>query len=137
MVSVVTKRTAEAHLRLAEGFIKSTEVGDTSSEGEIRNAFSRAYYALFHACYAHVLASGMELRKAEERRIDHGRLQSSMRRLAGEAFGRFVEEAYDRRRRADYDPGWPVPPATGAQGELGRAKTQFYWLVRTARRILA
>ena len=136
MVSGEVKRTAEAHLRLAEAFMGTTEVGDNSSEGEIRNSFSGAYYALFHACYAHVLARGTEPKKAEEIRKDHGRLHLSMRRPMGTAFEGFVRQAYDRRRRADYRPDWPLPSATVAQGELRRAKSQFYWLIQTIRSIL-
>jgi uncharacterized protein (UPF0332 family) len=136
MVSIEAKRTAEAHLRLAEGFIATTEVVDTSSEGQIRNAFSRAYYALFHACYAHVLASGMEVGKAEAIRRDHGRLRSTMRDPMGKTFERFLGETYDRRRQADYEADWLVPSATAAQEKLRQVRTHFYWVVREARKSL-
>jgi len=131
MLSPTVERKARSHLRLADGLMKTAEISNDASEFEIRNAFSRAYYALFHACCAHLLATGLGTRKAEEITKDHGRLHSAMRRPMGRLFERFVREAYDRRRQADYEPGWPVPSATVAQGELKRARTQFYWLFNT------
>jgi uncharacterized protein (UPF0332 family) len=138
MVTGEAKRTAEAHLRLAEAFIRTAQVVDTSSEVKIRNAFSRAYYAVFHACCAHVLASGTELRKAQEIiRRDHGRLRASMGRLVGKWLERFVKEASDRRQQADYKPGWLVPSTRAAQEELRKVRTNFYCLVPMIRRSLS
>jgi uncharacterized protein (UPF0332 family) len=136
MLSPTVERKARSHLRLADGLIKTAEINDDASEFEIRNAFSRAYYALFHVCCAHLLASGTDATKAEEITRDHGRLHSTIRRPIGRLFERFVREAYDRRRQADYEPGWPVPSATVAQGELKRARTQFYWLFNMTRQSL-
>lgn len=136
MLSPQAKEKAWAHLRLGEGFITSADVGDASSEYDIRNAFSRAYYALFHACYAHLLGRGIDPVMVEEVARNHGRLHSSMRHPMGKPFERFVRKTYDRRRQSDYKPGWRVPAATVAQTELKQARTQFYWLFQTTRRIL-
>jgi len=128
MLSPTVERKARSHLRLADGLMRTAEISDGASEFEIRNAFSRAYYALFHACCAHLLASGTEATKVEEITRNHGRLHASMRRPMGRLFERFVRGVYDRRRQADYEPGWPVPSGTVARGELKRARTHFYWL---------
>ena len=137
MVSVEAKRTAEAHLRLAEAFITTTEVVDTSSEVEIRNAFSRAYYALFHAGYAVLLGEGNDPVVVERVAKDHGRLHSALRHPTGRSFERYVRAIYDRRQQADYEPDWPVPSASFAQAELRSARKQFYWLLNTTQRSLA
>jgi uncharacterized protein (UPF0332 family) len=137
MVSVEAKRTAEAHLRLAEGFIATAEVIDASSEVEIRNAFSRAYYAMFHAGYAVLLGEGNAPVVVERIAKEHGRLQSALRRPLGREFERYIRDLYDRRRQADYEALWSVPSASVARSELKRARGQFYWLLRTAQRSLA
>lgn len=137
MLSPQVKKKAWACLRLSEGFISTADVGDGSSEYEIRNAFSRAYYAFFHACYAHLLGLGIDPVVVKEIARDHGRLHSSMRQTMGKPFERYVRETYDRRRQSDYEPGWPVPAATVAQTELKQARMQFYWLLHTTRRTLA
>jgi len=137
MVSVEAKRTAEAHLRLAEGFIKTTDVVDTSSEVEIRNAFSRAYYAMFHVGYAVLLSEGNDPVAVEGIAKDHGRLHSALRHPTGRSFERYVRAVYDRRRQADYEPDWPVPSASVAQAQLKLARGQFYWLLNTTQRSLA
>jgi len=136
MLGPQAKKKARAHLRLGEGFMISADVRDASSECEIRNAFSRAYYALFHACYALLLGQGNDPDTVQQIAEDHGRLHSSMRHPMGRPFEHYIRETYDRRRQADYKPGWPVPPATVAQREVKRARTQFYWLFHTTRRSL-
>ncbi len=135
MVSHDVRRKAEAHLRLAEGFIKTAVVAG-SSECEIRNAFSRVYYALFHACYAHLLGTGTDAAQAEEIARNHGRLRSTMRGPMGKTFEQYLRGAYERRRQSDYKPEWAVPVAAVAQEELKQARAQFYFLFQTARRIL-
>jgi len=122
MVSAEVKRTAEARLRLAEGFIGTVEIIDTASEWEIRNAFSRVYYALFHACCACLLASGIDISKVEGIARDHGRLHSRMRVVVGKGFERFLKDSYERRRESDYKAQWAVPSAEQAKEELKKAR---------------
>ncbi len=136
MIGPDVKRKAEAHLRLAEGFIRTAEVKDSSSECEIRNAFSRVYYALFHTCYAHLLGLGIDAARVEEIARDHGRLHSRMRDPMKKAFERYLREAYERRRQSDYTPEWVVPAVSVVYEELKRARTQFYWLFHTTGRSL-
>jgi uncharacterized protein (UPF0332 family) len=137
MLSPEAKKKARAHLRLGEGFITSAEVGDASSEYDIRNAFSRAYYALFHVCYAHLLGREIDPVAVEAIASDHGGFQSKMQSLVGKWFGRFLQNAYELRRQSDYKPEWAVPAAMVAHSELKRARTQFYWLFHTTRKSLS
>jgi uncharacterized protein (UPF0332 family) len=133
MLSPTVERKARSHLRLAEGLMKTAEIGNSASEFEIRNAFSRAYYGLFHACYAHLLSQGTDPIKVEKIARDHGRLHSTMQESRGKWFGRFLRDAYERRRESDYNPRWASPLAGAAQTELKRAKTEFYLLFHTTR----
>jgi len=137
MLSPEAKRKAREHLELGEGFMATVEVADASTECEIRNAFSRAYYGLYHACYALLLGQGSDPAVVERIAKDHGRLHASIRHPLGKPVEHYVREAYDKRRNSDYEPGWAVPSATVAQGELKRARRQFYWIFRSTLRSLA
>ncbi len=131
---VITR--ANAHLELGEGFISSAAVCDSSAEYEIRTAFSRTYYALFHVCYAHLLGRQMDPVAVEKIADSHGELQSKMQALLGKWFGRFLQQAREDRRNSDYKPEWPVPEALVTSSKLKRAKTQFYWLFHSTRNSL-
>ena len=137
MLSPEVKNRANAHLRLGEGFINSATVCDSSAEYEIRNAFSRAYYALFHVCYAHLLGRQMDPVAVAAIADSHGELQSKMQGLLGKWFGRFLQQAREDRRNSDYKPEWAVPAALVASSKLKRAKTQFCWLFHTTRNSLS
>jgi uncharacterized protein (UPF0332 family) len=115
--------------------MSTAELSSSSSEYAIRNAYSRAYYGLFHACYALLLGIGTDATKVEEIARNHGHLHSSVRGPMGKSFERHLRAAYDRRRESDYMPEWAVPVAS-AQDELKQTRAQFYWLFNTARRIL-
>jgi uncharacterized protein (UPF0332 family) len=136
MLSAEGKRQAKGHLSLAQGFMSTAQVGDGSSEYEIRNAFSRVYYAFFHACCAFLLGQGNDPVWVEQLAKDHGRLRSNIRHPMGKGFEHHVKEAYDRRRQSDYKPDWLVPSSTLAQEELKRARTYFHWILRTTQRTL-
>jgi uncharacterized protein (UPF0332 family) len=137
MLSQEVRNRANAHLRLGEGFIISAAVGDGASEYEIRNAFSRTYYALFHVCYAHLLARQIDPVTVEAIAGSHGELQSKMQGVLGKWWGRFLQGARDDRRDSDYKPEWVVPAALAASNKLKRAKTQFYWLFYSTRNCLS
>jgi uncharacterized protein (UPF0332 family) len=136
MIGGDVRRKGMRHLQLAEGFMKTAEVRDDSNECEIRNAFSRTYYALFHACCAHLLSLGASDAKVESISKDHGRLHSTMREPMGKPFERYLRDAYERRRQSDYKPEWAVPAPSAVREELKQARTQFYWLLYTTRRSL-
>lgn len=137
MLSPEVKRRANAHLRLGEGFITSAMVGDRSTEYEIRNAFSRTYYALFHVCYAHLLGRQIDPVAVEVIARDHGGFHSKMQGVVGKWFGRLLRDIYELRRQSDYKPEWPVPASTVAHSELKRARAQFYWLFHSTRKSLS
>jgi uncharacterized protein (UPF0332 family) len=71
------------HLRLAKGLLETAVLRERSSEFEERNALSRAYYALFQACYALILNNGVEPSKS------HGGLRAQVQPWLGKSFGRF------------------------------------------------
>jgi uncharacterized protein (UPF0332 family) len=130
-------KKARAHPRLGAGFITSVEVGDASSEYDVRNAYSRAYYALFHVCYAHLLGRGIDPVAVGTMASDHGGFHSKMQGVVGKWFGRLLRDAYELRRQSDYKPEWAVPAAMLAHSELKRARTQFYWLFHGTRNSLS
>lgn len=118
---------------LAEGLIRTAVLGDTASEYEIRNAFSRAYYALFHACHGYLLAQD----RANVNRVSksHGSLHAEMERRMGRSFGRFLRDSYELRRKSDYEPEWPVPPIYLCIERLKQAWTQCYFVTTTAHKL--
>ncbi len=119
---------------LAEGFVKTAEIEEGSSEYEIRNAYSRVYYAMFHVCCAWLFSVGVDVRKVESVKDDHGRLHSEMQHRMGKHFGRLLRGSYALRLASDYKPEWLVPSAAVVQQELKRARAQFYWLFHATRR---
>ncbi len=127
-------KAARGHLRLAEGLIETAKIGDAASEYEIRNAFSRAYYALFHACCGYLFAQGV----ANVRVLikDHGKLHAEMDRGMGRPFGRFMRDCYELRRNSDYRAEWAVPPFYSCVEKLKHARTQCYFVVATAKRLI-
>lgn len=120
----VREKAARGHLRLAEGLIRTAVLSDAASEYEVRNAFSRAYYALFHVCSGYLWAStGIDVEKIAK---DHGRLRHEMGRWLGKSFERFLGDSYDLRRQADYRPEWNPAPIYSCSEKLKRARRHFY-----------
>jgi hypothetical protein len=118
------EKAARGHLRLAEGLIRTVVLGDTASEYEIRNAFSRAYYALFHVCGGYLWAStGIDVEKVVR---DHGQLRHEMGRWMGRSFERFLGDVYELRRQADYRPEWSPPPVYWCAEKLKQARKHLY-----------
>jgi len=101
MLSRETERKVQQHLRLAQGLIDTAVIGDESSEFEQRNALSRAYYAMFHAC-----CSWLALKVGIVRKLGHGELLDEMRRRRGKDFGDLVRDMRGIRRAADYREDW-------------------------------
>jgi uncharacterized protein (UPF0332 family) len=114
-----TRRVAR-HLRLARGLLEATVLRNESSEFEERNALSRGYYALFHACCALVLSKGVEPSKS------HGGLRVQIQRWLGKSFGRFMGDLYELRRFADYDAIW-TPVRHVSVAKLKSARTNVLW----------
>jgi uncharacterized protein (UPF0332 family) len=131
------RRKATAHLKLAEGFLGTADIEDSFSIYRLRNALSRAYYAIFHVCCAWLFAAGLEIEEVKRIADDHGRLHREVGSRTNRFFRRFLEEAYDLRRRADYEPDWVPPNLSAARDHIKRLRRQFYWMFGTARRNIA
>jgi uncharacterized protein (UPF0332 family) len=65
MLSSEAEQKVRRHLRMAKGFLETANVVQASSEFEERNALSRAYYAMFHACCAWLACKLWNRQKAE------------------------------------------------------------------------
>jgi len=128
-------KAARGHLRLAEGLTKTANISDALSEYDIRNAFSRSYYALFHACRGYLWARNvMEANVIGKR---HGTLHAEMERRMGKSFGRFLWDAYELRRSSDYEPAWSVPPLYVCVDRLKQARRQCYFVLVTAKNLIS
>jgi len=89
------------HLELARGFLDTAVIRPDSSEFEERNALSRAYYAMFHACCAWLASKFGIVDK-----LGHQKLVDEMHRRRGKDFGDLVRDARGMRRAADYREDW-------------------------------
>jgi uncharacterized protein (UPF0332 family) len=101
MLSLEEERRVRQHLRLAKGFLDTAVVRPDSSEFEERNALSRAYYAMFHACCA-----WLAWKYGIVRKLRHFELLDEMRRRRGKNFGDFVRDVRGMREAADYREEW-------------------------------
>jgi uncharacterized protein (UPF0332 family) len=126
---------ARSHLRLAEGLTKTANVGDAPSEYDVRNALSRSYYALFHACRGYLWARNVAEANVIGKR--HGTLHAEMERRMGKSFGRFLRDAYELRRSSDYEPASSVPPLYVCVDRLKQARRQCYFVLVTAKNLIS
>jgi len=131
MLSREIETKARQHLRLARGFLETAVVTAESSEFAERNALSRAYYAMFHACSAWLAA-----RHGVARKLKHPELLDQMHRRRGKDFGDFVRDIRGMRRAADYREDWKPQPG-GVRGKLGRAEKEILRLCQEVEELLA
>lgn len=129
MLSSEEERRIRQHLRLAQGLLDSAALNPGSSEFDVRNALSRSYYAMLHACSALVLSCGMEPSKS------HGGLQNQAQRFLGKVFGRLIGDLYELRRTADYNAAWIVNWQVSRE-KLKTARTNILWACAEARKNL-
>jgi uncharacterized protein (UPF0332 family) len=110
----------------------------TSSEFDIRNALSRAYYGVFHAARACLLIGGVALEKSRR----HDWLQKLIGRERGAEFRRRIQELYALREWADYRPQMleGIGPDTElpklrvfAEAKVTQARVEFDWYSAQAR----
>jgi uncharacterized protein (UPF0332 family) len=106
---------------MATAFIR-----DDSGEFEIRNALSRSYYALFHACHAWLAAKNVPL----SRRKHRVELFEQIRIKRGKDYGSRLDDFWLLRKRADYDDpeyfqGDLDKFRLSARGDQGRMATEF------------
>ena len=123
---------ALGYFRLAEGFIGTAKVTDAPTEYELRNAFSRSYYALFHACRGYLWASGVDVEALGRK---HGRLHDEMARRMGKWLGDCLRKSYELRRKSDYIPEWNRLPAYKLKEEIKAAHQQCYFVIVTGKNL--
>jgi len=92
------REEAEGHLRLALGLMATVGIPDDASEWEIRNAISRAYYAVFHMCHA-----WLALRQVAKP-SEHLTLHRTVHVELGEVSGQRMAHFHALRKDADYNP---------------------------------
>jgi uncharacterized protein (UPF0332 family) len=131
-LGVAGSSEARGHLRLAGGLVKSAKVRNAPSEYELRNAFSRSYYSLFHACRGYLWASGVDVVSLGKK---HGRLHDEMEKWWGKAFGDFLRKSYELRRKSDYIPEWNQLPLYKHIEELKTAQRQCYFVIVTGQNL--
>jgi len=93
------RQEVRRHLRLARGFIATAFIGPDSGEFEIRNALSRSYYALYHACHAWLAMRNVPKTKRNRREA----LFEQVLRKRGEEYGARLNTFWKERIKADYD----------------------------------
>ena len=116
------EQKVKLHLRMAKGFQELAVVGEESSEFQERNALSRCYYALFHACCA-----WLARKYGIVRRLKHFELLDEMHRRRGKDFGDFVRDVRGMRRAADYREEWR-PQRLVTKNRLDRAAREVFEL---------
>lgn len=93
------RQEVRSHIRLARGFLATCDIRGYANEFELRNALSRSYYALFHACHAWLAMNNVPLSK----RRQHEALIREIRNKRGKEFGDRLEGFWLLRKQADYD----------------------------------
>jgi uncharacterized protein (UPF0332 family) len=141
MTSEETKRRISEYLGLSLGLFLSVRVSASSTEYEVRNGFSRLYYAFFHASLAFLLSQGENI---DVYRRTHGDVHTAIDRRMGKYLGRFLRELYRSRQQADYEPGFfdqtygrDIERARAdARTLLDRANRNYYWIYNESRKAL-
>jgi uncharacterized protein (UPF0332 family) len=125
---------AANHLRLADGLIGTTAIRRDCSEYEMRNAYSRSYYALFHACHGYLRAAGFDVDNLNRK---HTTLHAEMGRRMGKWFGQFFRGAWELRCRSDYDSGWSVPPYYSCVKRLEEARSRCHSVAQRTKGLIS
>lgn len=136
-----TRRRISGYLGLSLGLFLSVRFSATCTEYEVRNGFSRLYYAFFHVALAFLLSQGDNV---DAYRRQHGGVHTAVDRRMGKYLGRFLRELYKARQQADYDPAFFTTKYRGeiesarvdAQLLLARASRNFYWIYNESRKAL-
>jgi uncharacterized protein (UPF0332 family) len=117
----------EERLRLAKGFLATTELPAAANEYVIRNALSRCYYPMYHLCNALLAAQDVP----PGRRNQHGDLQKEIGRRIGDPLKVKLEEWQKTRQDADYKSGWV---ARVYSGEVKQFRDAAVRILNEARR---
>src|SRR2546423_11984303 len=103
MLTDAEKQRVADYLGLALGLFLSVQFPATCNEYEVRNGFSRLYYAFFHVSLAFLLSRGEQI---DNYRWYHGDVHTAVGRGMGKYFSKFFRELYGARRGADYEPAF-------------------------------
>ena len=141
MLSAEEKRRVFDHLSLSMGLLSSVKFSASSNEYDIRNGFSRLYYAFFHVSLGLLIAKGVDV---DVFRKDHGKVQTQVNRHMGKYMGKTIHNLYRARLQADYEPAFfrakygedPQKAQTDAVTTLQRAKSNFFWIYFQAKGLL-
>jgi uncharacterized protein (UPF0332 family) len=106
-----------------------------ASEYAIRNALSRAYYGLFHACRGYLCAR--EELNIEALGKKHPSLHSEMARPMGRPFRQFLTRSWNLRCTSDYEPEWRALPEHWYLRQLKEARGQYFFVVREAEKLMS
>jgi uncharacterized protein (UPF0332 family) len=141
MLAEDEKKRVTEYLGLSLGLFLSVQFSAQSNEYDLRNGFSRLYYAFFHVSLAFLLTQSEPI---DDYRRDHGRVHTAVDRRMGKSLGRFLRELYKGRQQADYEPAFFLGKygkdleraRADAQNPLNRANRQFYWIYNESRKVL-
>jgi uncharacterized protein (UPF0332 family) len=141
MLTEESKARIIRHRGLALGLFQSVTFVPNCNEYDIRNGFSRLYYAFFHASLPLLASRGVDI---EIVRRNHGVLHTEIDKQLGKYFGRFVRELYAARLKADYDPDVIVIKYQGklerarfdASNLLTRSRPNFNWIQQESKKTL-
>ena len=93
------RQEVRQHVRLAKGFMETAVIQDDADEFQVRNALSRSYYGLFHACHAWLAMNNVPF----SRRSQHELLIKEIGDRRGKEFGERLKAFWVLRKQADYD----------------------------------
>lgn len=141
MLTDDSKKRIFDYLSLSLGLFLSVQFSAASTEYNIRNGFSRLYYAFFHVTLGFLISQGEDIQVLQK---DHGMVQGAVKRRMGKYMDKFVHELYRQRLQADYEPSFLRTKYGGdlerarmdALATLQRATRNFYWIYWEARKAL-
>lgn len=145
MLTDEERRRVFDYLSLSMGLLSSVQFSASSNEYDIRNGFSRLYYAFFHVSLGLLIAKGIDI---DLFRKDHGKVQTQVNRHMGKYMGKAIHDLYRARLQADYEPlffrskyGEDTQKAQeraqiDAVTTLQRAKSNFFWIYFQAKSLL-
>ena len=142
MLTDETSTRINQYRGLALGLFQSVRFVTDCNEYDIRNGFSRLYYAYFHASLALLLSRGANI---ETIRKNHGMVHTEIDKLLGKPVGRRFRELYGARLQADYEPDVMAAKYRGqldrarfdATNLLTRVKADFYWMQQESGKVLS
>jgi uncharacterized protein (UPF0332 family) len=141
MLTDAQRQRALDYLSLSVGMLSSVQFSATSNEYDIRNGFSRLYYAFFHVSLGLLIAQGEDI---DLFRKNHRMVQTQVNRNMGRYMGTTIADLYRARLQADYEPVFFRSKYGGDQQKaqmdavttLQRAKRNFFWIYFQAKGLL-